>query len=271
MASSHLSLRSSYSQLDGGQQREEEDEEPKKGIKKFINLKVYVVILVILAFLITTDVVIRFSLLTTLQKRFGFQTVMNGIIAASADVGHLVLLAFFSVFGHRVHKPRAIFAGAMLSVLGSLLWALPHFIYGPGPKPVPSALNIDSDNFTDIIPPLSELGVCLSNSTLGPGTCDLAIKNETSGVPEASNESVTALVLFILSQCVIGAGLAPFVTVGFTYIDDNTDPQTSSVCVAIVMSVAMLGSIAGFLLGASFTSLYVDLGRKFKAQKYLKV
>ncbi|CAD5115958.1 DgyrCDS4888 [Dimorphilus gyrociliatus] len=258
LATSHQSIASSYSQLDGGQHGEVE-EEPKQGFRKYITLKLYVGILVILGFLVTTDVTIRFSLLTTLQRRFGFQTVMNGVIAASADVGHLILLAFFSVFGHRVHKPRSLFVGALLTVTASLLWALPHFIFGPGPKP--EATVVEAGNLSEIIPPLSELGVCLSNSSLGASTCELiANKSAANGVDTSSNESTTALVLFILSQCFIGAGLAPYVTVSFTYIDDNTDPQTSSLYVAIVMSVAMLGAIAGFLLGATFTSLYVDLG-----------
>lgn len=193
--------------------------------------------------------------MTTLQKRFAFTTVMNGLIISSCDVGHCILLFILSFIGGKIHKPRALFVGCLASAISALLWALPHFIYGPGRK----LTSPDTSNLSSVMPSYQELGVCTRFSNFN--SLSFPERGEEKA-NEPSSESMGPFIFFVLSQCMIGAGLAPFVTVGFTYIDDNTEPQTSAMLVGVVMSIASLGGIAGFLAGSLFTSLYVDLSGK---------
>ncbi|CAH1774640.1 unnamed protein product [Owenia fusiformis] len=219
----------------------------------FANINSYVTILSIMGFLITTDTMHRFAVLTTLQKRFNFATMESGIIISSYDIGHVILLVLLGYFGGNIHKPRWLAIGGIMVAIAGVLWSLPHFLFGPGPKPI----EIDSLNNTEL-----ETMVCHPNGTAGLNSGESFcpdIGNATTKGDSDALESTIAFWILFTSQCFIGGGLAPFLTLGISYIDDNTDPQSSALYVGIVYSIGTLGMVMGFLLGAILTGTYVDL------------
>jgi len=44
--------------------------------------------------------------------------------------GNLLVIAFVSYFGAKLHRPKVIAAGCFTMALGSVLTALPHFFMG---------------------------------------------------------------------------------------------------------------------------------------------
>ena len=187
---------------------------------------------------------LRFSVLTTLERRFSFTTSHNGVIVSAYDMGHVVLLIVLSVFGAKIHRPRMCALGGFLSAISGLLWAAPHFIYGSGIVGTSGPI-LDSTGSVNQTVTAADLGVALCTSSLGmtngsllpsiPSACPDIITSTGNGTlvsdggsGSAGTETIVSFVFLFLSQCLLGAGLAPFLTVAITYLDDNTDPATSA-------------------------------------------
>ena len=74
--------------------------------------------------MIFTNVVI-----STIEKRFGWDSTQSGIIAGSYDMGSLLSVIPVTYFGGRkgASKPRFIAAGLFMMGIGSLIFSSPHF------------------------------------------------------------------------------------------------------------------------------------------------
>ena len=197
--------------------------ETATGTAWFRDIKVFVFLQSVITLLIVTDTISHLAVLTTLERRFGFKTVDNGIIIAAYDIGHVVLLIGLSFAGNKIHRPRLCAVGGILAIVSGILWATPHFLYGAGEK---STL-VSSSNSSE-----TALLLCAfpMNTSLGSRGCSQP-QNVTSLEPATNAETVVSFWILFASQCCLGAALAPFLTVAITYVDDNTDPQTSALCV----------------------------------------
>ena len=74
--------------------------------------------------MIFTNVVI-----SSIEKRFGWDSTQSGIIAGSYDIGSFLSVIPVTYFGGRqgASKPRYIAAGMFVMGTGSLIFASPHF------------------------------------------------------------------------------------------------------------------------------------------------
>lgn len=70
--------------------------------------------------------------ITTIEKRFGLRSAQTGLVASGYDISSFVCLVPVTYFGGRAtaSKPKWIGIGMILMGLGSLVFALPHFIVG---------------------------------------------------------------------------------------------------------------------------------------------
>ena len=68
--------------------------------------------------------------LTTIERRFGFNSTQTGLIVSLAELGRLFSLVLVTLYGGQVGANKAKWiSGGMVSIgLGSLLWTLPHFL-----------------------------------------------------------------------------------------------------------------------------------------------
>ena len=75
--------------------------------------------------MIFTNVVI-----STIEKRFGWDSTQSGIIAGSYDIGSFLSVIPVTYFGGRVgaSKPKFIAGGLFMMGIGSLIFASPHFL-----------------------------------------------------------------------------------------------------------------------------------------------
>uniref|UniRef100_A0A8C5JK89 Solute carrier organic anion transporter family member n=1 Tax=Junco hyemalis TaxID=40217 RepID=A0A8C5JK89_JUNHY len=72
------------------------------------------------------------SMYTQIEKQFNIPASLVGIINGSFEIGNLLLIAFVSYFGAKLHRPRIIALGCTVLSFGCLLISLPHFLFGRG-------------------------------------------------------------------------------------------------------------------------------------------
>ncbi|XP_032544669.1 solute carrier organic anion transporter family member 1A2-like isoform X2 [Chiroxiphia lanceolata] len=70
------------------------------------------------------------SMYTQIEKQFNIPASLVGIINGSFEIGNLLLIAFVSYFGAKLHRPRIIALGCTILSFGCLLISLPHFLFG---------------------------------------------------------------------------------------------------------------------------------------------
>eukprot|EP00064_Thunnus_orientalis_P008456 superscaffoldBa00001003_g8479 len=74
------------------------------------------------------------STITQLERRFDIPSYLIGIIDGSFEIGNLLVIAFVSYFGAKLHRPKIIAIGCILMSFGTFLIAMPHFIIGRSPE-----------------------------------------------------------------------------------------------------------------------------------------
>uniref|UniRef100_A0AAQ5XRX4 Solute carrier organic anion transporter family member n=1 Tax=Amphiprion ocellaris TaxID=80972 RepID=A0AAQ5XRX4_AMPOC len=70
------------------------------------------------------------STITQLERRFDIPSYLIGVIDGSFEIGNLLVIAFVSYFGAKLHRPKIIAVGCILMSIGTFIIALPHFIIG---------------------------------------------------------------------------------------------------------------------------------------------
>uniref|UniRef100_A0A3P8NXF6 Solute carrier organic anion transporter family member n=1 Tax=Astatotilapia calliptera TaxID=8154 RepID=A0A3P8NXF6_ASTCA len=98
------------------------------------------------------------SSITQIERRFDIPSSLIGVIDGSFEMGNLLIIAFVSYFGAKLHRPRLIGIGCLIMAVGSFLVALPHFFQGLY-KYETSVSHKAAVNSTETILP------CLSNHT----------------------------------------------------------------------------------------------------------
>lgn len=68
------------------------------------------------------------SVITTIEKRFDISSQMSGAIVSTFELGNLLTIIFVSYFGTHRHIPRWIGTGIVVTAIGSLIFAVPHFM-----------------------------------------------------------------------------------------------------------------------------------------------
>ncbi|GCC23332.1 solute carrier organic anion transporter family member 4A1 isoform X2 [Chiloscyllium punctatum] len=171
------------------------------------------------------------TVITSIERRFDLRSYHSGMIASSYDIAACVCLIFVSYFGGSGHKPRWLGWGVLIMALGSIVFAMPHFLSG------------------HYVVTISEsTGLCQSNqSTL----CD-------KGSSSYSNYRF----LFMLGQFLHGIGATPLYTLGVTYLDENVKSNYAPVYIGIFYTAAIIGPAAGYLLGGNFLKIYTELNTK---------
>ena len=146
------------------------------------------------------------------------------------DIGVVFCGVFISYFGERGHKPKILGISFVIQGIGSLLFALPHFIFGK--YQVGTDVQGTFEACNDTIEALS--------------SCD------------AGNS--IAYAIFIIANLVMGIGAASLFTVGISFIDDIVFPKWVSLHVGAFQVCTIIGPALGFGLGSVFLTIYVDPG-----------
>uniref|UniRef100_A0A4W4G404 Solute carrier organic anion transporter family member n=1 Tax=Electrophorus electricus TaxID=8005 RepID=A0A4W4G404_ELEEL len=188
------------------------------------------------------------SSVTQIERRFDIPSSLIGVIDGSFEIGNLLVIAFVSYFGAKLHRPRLIGGGCLIMALGSFLTALPHFFQGPY-KYETTISHVSETNVTETILP------CLVNGSL-PG-------KEPTAMSQAECEKVAGSSLWVyvfLGNMLRGIGETPVMPLGVSYLDDYAREENTAFYLACIQTIGILGPMFGFMLGSFCAKLYVDIG-----------
>ncbi|KAM6162630.1 solute carrier organic anion transporter family member 1B1-like [Erethizon dorsatum] len=184
--------------------------------------------------------------ITHIERRFDISSSVAGVIDGGFEIGNLLVIVFVSYFGSKLHRPKIIGIGCAIMGVGSILTALPHFFMGYYRYSVETHINTTENS----------VSTCLINqtATLTKPSPEILEKG-------CEKESESYMWIYVLMGNMLrGIGETPIAPLGISYLDDFAKEGQSSVYLGILHSVAMVGLISAFLIGAVFTQMYVDTG-----------
>ncbi|XP_029472409.1 solute carrier organic anion transporter family member 1A2 [Rhinatrema bivittatum] len=185
------------------------------------------------------------SMITQIERRFNIPASLVGVIDGSFEIGNLLVIAFVSYFGAKLHRPRIIAIGCIVEALGCCLMALPHFLMGryQYEKAISSANNSSSS-----------ISLCQANQN------ESFIPPEELS-PECIEEAESLMWIYVLMGNILrGIGETPVAPLGLSYVDDFAKMENSPFYIGCIQTVAVLGPLFGSLLAAFCAKLYVDIG-----------
>ncbi|KAM5172162.1 solute carrier organic anion transporter family member 1C1-like [Mantella aurantiaca] len=184
------------------------------------------------------------SSITQIERRFDISSSTVGMVDGSFEIGNLLVIAFISYFGAKLHRPRIIAAGCIVMSLGSFLTVMPHFFMGP--YKYESAKSHPASSFSNVTESVSP---CMSNQTplLPPNL-------------ECVKETNYMWVYILIGNMLRGIGETPITPLGISYIDDFAGAENTALYLAFLHAVGLFGPMAGFMLSSFFAKLYVDVG-----------
>ncbi|KFM07345.1 Solute carrier organic anion transporter family member 1C1, partial [Aptenodytes forsteri] len=187
------------------------------------------------------------SSITQIERRFDLTSSTVGFIDGSFEMGNLLVIAFVSYFGAKLHRPKVIAVGCFTMALGSLLTAMPHFFMGYY-KYETASHTASSANLSSSINPCS----------LHQHVNETLLEISQSGCEKEPSSHMWIYIL--LGNLLRGIGETPITPLGISYLDDFAKEEDVPVYVACLHTIAMLGPMFGFLLGSLCAKLYVDIG-----------
>ncbi|CAL8351201.1 unnamed protein product [Lota lota] len=189
------------------------------------------------------------STITQLERRFDIPSYLIGVIDGSFEIGNLLVIAFVSYFGAKLHRPKIIAMGCLLMSIGTFIIALPHFIIGRYEFETSVRWEINSTN--------SPSPCAKSSATI------VAQGNVLSGVPNTKCEGESNMSMWIyvlLGNVLRGIGETPVQPLGISYIDDFASQENAALYVGCVQTISVVGPVFGYLLGSMCAKIYVDIG-----------
>uniref|UniRef100_A0A663MSX2 Solute carrier organic anion transporter family member n=1 Tax=Athene cunicularia TaxID=194338 RepID=A0A663MSX2_ATHCN len=184
------------------------------------------------------------SMYTQIEKQFNIPASLVGIINGSFEIGNLLLIAFVSYFGAKLHRPRIIALGCTILSFGCLLISLPHFLFGR--YHIESSIS-QWENF-------SVMPLCLANQSL------FSLPTEEPST-ECEKEPRSLLWIFVMvGNIVRGMGETPIMPLGISYLEDFAKAENSPFYLGCLHTATVIGPFLGFLLASFCAELFVDLG-----------
>uniref|UniRef100_A0A803V7J9 Solute carrier organic anion transporter family member n=1 Tax=Ficedula albicollis TaxID=59894 RepID=A0A803V7J9_FICAL len=184
------------------------------------------------------------SMYTQIEKQFNIPASLVGIINGSFEIGNLLLIAFVSYFGAKLHRPRIIALGCTILSFGCLLISLPHFLFGR--YRIESSIS-QQENFS-VVP------LCLVNQNLS------SLPTEKPST-ECEKEPGSLLWIFVMvGNIVRGMGETPIMPLGISYLEDFAKAGNSPFYLACLHTATVIGPFLGLLLASFCAELFVDIG-----------
>uniref|UniRef100_A0A8C6NLA6 Solute carrier organic anion transporter family member n=1 Tax=Nothobranchius furzeri TaxID=105023 RepID=A0A8C6NLA6_NOTFU len=177
------------------------------------------------------------SSITQIERRFDIPSSLIGVIDGSFEMGNLLVIAFVSYFGAKLHRPRLIGIGCLIMAIGSFLIAMPHFFQGP---------LVDS-LFCFFLSPMAKILKSFTIYVIFHSACE-----------EAAGSSMWVYVF--LGNVLRGIGETPIMPLGVSYLDDFSKQENTPFYLACIHTVGILGPMVGFMMGSYLAKIYVDIG-----------
>ncbi|XP_051238779.1 solute carrier organic anion transporter family member 1C1-like isoform X1 [Dicentrarchus labrax] len=189
------------------------------------------------------------STITQLERRFDIPSYLIGIIDGSFEIGNLLVIAFVSYFGAKLHRPKIIAIGCILMSFGTFLIAMPHFIIGRYKIETSARSSLNS---TSNLSPCPESSPESTRAGYRPSVLPSRVCERES--------SVSMWIYVFLGNVLRGIGETPVQPLGISYIDDYAQSENAALYIGFVQTMSVIGPVFGYLLGSLCAKIYVDIG-----------
>ncbi|GBL94495.1 Solute carrier organic anion transporter family member 4A1 [Araneus ventricosus] len=154
--------------------------------------------------------------MTTLEKRFAYDSKRSGIVMISDEIAPIILGALIGYFGGFAHRPKLLTIGMLIGAVSSFIMALPYFIYGP------------ASNSVAFQQAVSRV----------PGVKAQFCDKEYNSLLGECGESITTpvLTIFFMSNFLKGLSGCIFYTIGTSYMDDSIKKKNSPMYLGSVVT-----------------------------------
>lgn len=186
---------------------------------------------------------------TSIERRFNLLSSESGLIISTYDVAGCLTLLPVSYLGGRGHKPRWIGIGLLVTSVGIMTLALPHFITGPYAPDPSGASNSKSSS------PCSAETRSNENDDIEA----FCAERERNSGSESSVSLNNMKYVFMLGQFLIGVGSTPFAALSLTFLDDSVDPSLYPVYIGVYYMGALIGPAIGFIIGGKLLNVFTEL------------
>ncbi|XP_061125182.1 solute carrier organic anion transporter family member 1C1-like isoform X1 [Syngnathus typhle] len=209
------------------------------------------------------------SSITQIERRFDIPSSLIGVIDGSFEMGNLLVIAFVSYFGAKLHRPRLIGIGCLIMAAGSFLISLPHFLQGPYKYETSMTHGTDTNGTESIAP-------CSSNRSLTDDEPDLAARAGKADGERSLTISITSRfksyldcekaagssmwIYVFLGNMLRGIGETPIMPLGVSYLDDFSKEENTPFYLACIHTTGILGPMFGYMMGSFLAKIYVDIG-----------
>lgn len=172
---------------------------------------------------------VSFTILTSIEKQFGFSSSHVGLFGTVYDGGFGVLCVVVGFLGHR-NKPRWIGAGMIVMAAGAVLLSVPKYIIGG----YHAGIQRDTD---------------FCRYTQGEAY-----------IPECGGSSPWYFtMIFLAGNLIMGIGATPLYVLGPAHIDEITTRGQNGLYNGIFAMSAALGPAIGFIIGLPILNTWVDI------------
>ncbi|KAL2102535.1 hypothetical protein ACEWY4_001703 [Coilia grayii] len=187
------------------------------------------------------------SSVTQIERRFDIPSSLIGVIDGSFEVGNLLVIAFVSYFGAKLHRPRLIGAGCLIMAAGAFCTALPHFFQGRYQYETTISHSVEENSTQTVLPCHSHAEEDEAPPTQSQAECE-----------KAAGSSMWIYVF--LGNMLRGIGETPVMPLGVSYLDDYAREENTAFYLACIQTVGIMGPMFGYLLGSYCAKIYVDIG-----------
>uniref|UniRef100_A0A3B5MKT2 Solute carrier organic anion transporter family member n=1 Tax=Xiphophorus couchianus TaxID=32473 RepID=A0A3B5MKT2_9TELE len=187
------------------------------------------------------------SSITQIERRFDIPSSLTGVIDGSFEMGNLLVIAFVSYFGAKLHRPRLIGIGCLVMAAGSFIVALPHFLQDPYKYETSMSHNTEANSTESILPCLSKHNLTETPDVAAIQACEKAVGS-------------SMWIYVFLGNMLRGIGETPSMPLGISYLDDFSRQENTPFYLACIYTTGMLGPMVGFMLGSYLAKTYVDVG-----------
>ena len=197
-------------------------------LSRVVTIRIFVALLTFIMFVMCADALIRIAMMPVVEVLFEVPTTSVGLIVSSFEFGQIILLLFFGYVDPKISRPTGVFIGGITVAISGVLWAIPHFIYGPyGSLPAPAPMG-DAPLVNTTTPSHQQLLCSKTNTSLDPSYYLMVCAHDPQVAPgmfdfDSTVASVAYWILFA-SQILLGAGFAPFSSLGVAYVSANANP-----------------------------------------------
>ncbi|KAH7637101.1 solute carrier organic anion transporter family member 5a1-like protein [Dermatophagoides farinae] len=211
----------------------------------FASAKIFVINFSILAILQGAVFTYMIGIISTLEKRYAFETKVSGFLLIADNLSEMVLSPIVGYLGSKYNRSRLIAFGEMVVVLSCLLSALPYFIYG-------TATHLGSHGYTNSSS--SSINFDLCSVIEDSSSCQLDVNDIDGG---GGRSTVIAAVVILWIACLLnGLGYTAFYTIGLPYVDDNIKKKNSPLYLSTISTIRLLGPTLGFTLSSISLRFY---------------